>query len=122
VANLNAKFQGAPAPKPLHRSGRSQPRHTRAPEGDPDAELDLHGATQEQAIRRVQGFLLLAHRQKLRHVLIITGRGLGSGEHGPVLRDAVTRWLERNGGPYIRDFHPAPPRHGGAGALWIVMR
>lgn len=118
LADFNAKFQGAPQPKPM----RGKSRHTSEPEGDPDSELDLHGATQEQAIRRVQGFLLMAHRQKLRRVLIITGRGLGSGEQGSVLRDAVTRWLERNGGPYVRDFHAAPPKHGGEGALWIVMR
>ncbi len=118
IATLSAKFQGAPPPAPV----RSKPRQTRAPEGDPDAELDLHGTTQEQAIRRVQGFLLTAHRQRLRRVLIITGRGLKSGEQGPVLRDAVTRWLERNGGPFVRDFHAAPARHGGAGALWIELR
>ncbi len=118
IADLSAKFQGAPTPAPV----RDKVRQTREPEGDPDAELDLHGATQEQAIRRVQGFLFTAHRQRLRRVLIITGRGLNSGDQGPVLRDAVTRWLERNGGPYVRDYHAAPARHGGTGALWIVLR
>lgn len=117
LTNLSAKFEGAPAPAPMR--GR---RRSATPVAEPDAELDLHGATQEQALRRIQDFLLKAHRLRLRAVLIITGRGLGSGEQGPVLRTAVTRWLERNGGPYIRDFRPAPPRHGGEGALWVVMR
>lgn len=117
MAGLSAKFEGVPAPAPMR--GR---RRSIAPVEEPDAELDLHGVTQEQALRRVLDFLLKAHRLRLRAVLIITGRGLGSGEQGPVLRTAVTRWLERNGGPYVRDFHPAPPRHGGEGALWVVMR
>jgi DNA-nicking Smr family endonuclease len=116
-AGLSAKFEGAPAPSPMRGQRRSA-----APAEEPDEELDLHGATQEQALRRVQDFLLKAHRLRLRAVLIITGRGLGSGTQGPVLRTAVTRWLERNGGPYIRAFHPAPSRHGGDGALWVEMR
>jgi DNA-nicking Smr family endonuclease len=128
--NLQEKFQGAPANRRSSHSG-SHGRHARsgaedrarlADEREPDAELDLHGKTQEAAIRLVQNFLLTAHRQRLRSVLVITGRGLRSGDAGPILRDAVHSWLERNGGPYLRDFHPAPSRHGGDGAWWVWMK
>jgi DNA-nicking Smr family endonuclease len=115
-ASLSEKFQGAPPAAP-RRARPADPDHTA-----PDAELDLHGCTQEQAIQRVQGFVVEARQLRLRHVLIITGRGLGSGEQGPVLRQAVSRWLERHGGPYVREVRPAPPRHGGAGALWLEMK
>jgi DNA-nicking Smr family endonuclease len=113
------KFAGVNAPtKPKGLS--REPR--RSDDLEPDDELDLHGKTQEEAIRRVQGFLLTSARRRLRHVLIITGRGLNSGATGPVLRDAVQRWLELNGKPYLRHFAEAPPRLGGAGALWLTLR
>lgn len=89
---------------------------------EPDGELDLHGKTQEEAIRMVQNFLLTSHRQKLREVLIITGKGLNSGEGGPVLREAVNNWLERNGGRFAKSFGWAPSRHGGDGAIWVSLR
>ena len=70
----------------------------------------------------VQSFLLTSYHRKLRHVLIITGKGLNSGAAGPVLRDAVTHWMERNGERFARSFSWAPARHGGEGAIWVVLR
>ena len=113
-----AKFEGAPEPEHRARSRKEPP-----PEPDnPDGELDLHGKTQEEAIRMVQSFLLTSQRQKLRDVLIITGKGLNSGEQGPVLREAVFHWLDRNGARFARAFGEAPPRLGGAGAIWVTLR
>lgn len=112
------KFEGAPA-RP--NSVRQDP-YTPGEHQEPDAELDLHGKTQEEAIHMVQNFLLVSHRKRLRHVLIITGKGLNSGEEGPVLKQAVRRWLERNGGRYMTGYVHAPPRLGGEGALWVWLR
>jgi len=89
---------------------------------EPDSELDLHGKTLEEAIRMVQNFLLVTHRQRLRHVLIITGQGRNSGAAGPVLKDAVYRWLDLNGKPTVRSFARAPARLGGEGAIWVELR
>lgn len=116
------KFAGATqAPRPPPR-GRGDVRGRHADDVEPDEELDLHGKTQEEAIRMVQNFLLVSHRRKLRHVLIITGKGNNSGQTGPVLGPAVFHWLDRNGDRYVRDFIQAPPRMGGAGAIWITLR
>lgn len=117
------KYDGAP-PSPQPSASLRRPAWARGPDADadPDDQLDLHGKTQEEAIRMVQNFLLRAQKRKLRTVLVITGRGLRSGEHGPVLRDAVRRWLERNGGRYLREFRDAPGKHGGEGAVWIEMK
>ncbi|MDH4247492.1 MAG: Smr/MutS family protein [Deltaproteobacteria bacterium] len=109
------KFEGAP--KSVQRNAPA-----RQEDLEPDSQIDLHGKTQEEAIQTVQNFILTSHRQRLRHVLIITGRGRNSGEHGPVLREVVYRWLERNGERFVRAFHWAPPRHGGEGALWVSLR
>ena len=103
------------------RLNRQSDRAVRA-DLEPDSELDLHGKTQEEAIRAVQNYIMVSHRQRLRHVLIITGKGYNSGESGPVLRDAVYHWLERNGKQMVRAFEWAPPRHGGSGALWVTLR
>jgi DNA-nicking Smr family endonuclease len=55
-------------------------------------------------------------------VLIITGKGQHSGNHGPVLKTAVVQWLKKNGHPYLREFRDAPPRFGGSGAIWVELK
>ncbi len=109
------KYDGAPPPP-----GPSGERP--ADLEDPDDVLDLHGKTQEEAIRMVQSFLLTSHRNRARAVLIVTGKGHNSGTAGPVLRQAVNSWLERNGGRYAKSHHWAPSRHGGDGAIWVTLR
>lgn len=113
------KFAGSVTPPP--RAG-GETRQRFSEDLEPDGELDLHGKTQEEAIGMVQNFVMVSHRQRLRHILIITGKGKNSGQHGPVLGQAVFHWLERNGDRYVRDFIQAPPRLGGAGAIWITLR
>ena len=88
----------------------------------PDQELDLHGKTLEEAIMIVQNFLITCHSQQLQTGLIITGKGLNSGNHGPVLKKGVEHWLKRNGNFYLRNFHEAPPRFGGSGAIWLNFK
>ena len=109
------KYDGAPPP-PGPRGERPTDLE------DPDDVLDLHGKTQEEAIRMVQSFLLTSHRNRARAVLIVTGKGHNSGTAGPVLRQAVNSWLERNGGRYAKSHHWAPSRHGGDGAIWVTLR
>lgn len=110
------KYEGAQPP--------ARPGTTERPDmaGEPDAELDLHGKTQEEAIGMVQNFLLTAKRQRLRRVLLITGKGANSGQRGPVLRDAVNSWLERNGSQFASRYGPAAREQGGQGAIMVVIR
>ncbi|MCZ6626602.1 MAG: Smr/MutS family protein [SAR324 cluster bacterium] len=111
------KFAGAPAPPKKAPPPRQAPANR-----EPDGELDLHGKTQEEAVHMVQNFLLTSYHRKLRDVLIITGKGLNSGQQGPVLQDAIYSWLERNGKRFAKSFSWAPPRHGGKGAIWVTLR
>lgn len=82
--------------------------------------LDLHGLTQTQAHERLQRFLVRARRDGARCVLVITGRGSAAGG---VLRSMTPRWLDE---PPLRDhivaFAQASPTHGGAGALYVLLR
>jgi DNA-nicking Smr family endonuclease len=82
--------------------------------------IDLHGLTQEQAHERLGRLLAEAQQSGLRCLLVVTGKGLA---HGGVLRHMVPRWL--NEGPNrerVLAFAPAQPKHGGAGALYLLIR
>lgn len=88
----------------------------------PEATLDLHGHTQEAAYAALHGFIARCHGQGLRCLVVVTGKGnVGAG--GGVLRRQVPLWLNR---PPSRErvlgFVEAPPRHGGKGALLVLLR
>jgi len=86
-----------------------------------DARLDLHGMTQEEAHRYLT--LSLAHhqRQGARCVLVITG--LGERSTGGTLRRMTPRWLaEPANAARIIAMSPAQKRHGGEGALYVLLR
>ena len=87
-----------------------------------EARLDLHGMTQSEAHRALFAFVHASRDAGLRCVLVITGRGFGPNGPG-VLKSLVPRWLEQ---PVLRRqllaIAPAQPRHGGAGALYVLLR
>ena len=88
-----------------------------------EARLDLHGMTQSEAHSELIGFITRAYGRGLRCVLVITGKGTrDTGEIG-VLRQAVPGWL--NAPPLqglIHAFDHAARHHGGAGALYILLK
>lgn len=87
-----------------------------------DGRIDLHGKTRAEAQDALAGFVARSHRQGRRTVLVITGKG-GAGDRVGVLRAEVPRWLNE---PPIREkvlaFHPARPKDGGAGALYVLLK
>ena len=90
----------------------------------PDATLDLHGSNLATAYRLLDRRLEQAIAEGGRVLLLITGkpRSENSGGRGAI-RAAVHDWLaaSRHGGD-IAAVRGAHPRHGGAGALYIVLR
>jgi DNA-nicking Smr family endonuclease len=87
-----------------------------------EARLDLHGMTQAEAHRELIDFVVASYQAGRRCVLVITGRGLGPDGPG-VLKNAVPRWLEEAGlRRMILAVAAAQPRHGGAGALYLLLR
>jgi DNA-nicking Smr family endonuclease len=82
--------------------------------------LDLHGRTQDEAHRALARFLAAAQAAGCRCVLVVTGKGLGSGG---TLRHMVPRWLNEGANrELIVAFTPAQARHGGTGALYVLLR
>lgn len=85
-----------------------------------EAVLDLHGHTQEVAHGELIAFVQRCWSAGRRCVLVVTGKGSqGFG----VLRAQVPRWLNQS--PVrerILGFSYAQPRHGGDGALYVLIR
>jgi DNA-nicking Smr family endonuclease len=87
-----------------------------------EASLDLHGMSQAQAYRALAQFVRTSSAAGRRCVLVITGRGLATDRPG-ILKSAVPRWLgEAALREQILAFAEARPRHGGAGALYVLLR
>jgi DNA-nicking Smr family endonuclease len=88
----------------------------------PQARLDLHGMTQDEAHRELVSFMAEAQAAGKRCVIVVTGRGRLS-EGGGVLRNQTPNWLNA---PAIRArilaFATAQSRDGGSGALYVLLR
>ncbi|HXP97440.1 MAG TPA: Smr/MutS family protein, partial [Telmatospirillum sp.] len=86
-----------------------------------DATIDLHGLTQPVAHAALARFVTGSGNLGRRCLLVITGKGNREGTG--VLRAEVPRWLNE---PGLRDailaFTYAQPKHGGQGALYVLLK
>lgn len=94
-----------------------------------EAELDLHGCSEDRAYDKVTAFVKSSYLKGRRCIAIITGKGLHAAEDCDffpvrgVLKDRVPQWLNL---PEIRPLilaiaHPAP-KDGGNGVIKILLR
>lgn len=96
----------------------------------PEASIDLHGMTLDQAHPALIGFIQHAHAGAMRLVLVITGKGgKPRPDLGPipqrtgVLRSQVPHWLHQAPlAPLILQVTEAHGTHGGGGALYVYLR
>lgn len=90
----------------------------------PDATLDLHGHNLATAYALLDARLERALAGGARLLLLITGKPrTGGDEKRGAIRAAVGDWLAASRhAPGIAAVRNAHPRHGGAGALYIVLR
>ena len=98
-------------------------RQLRAGQFSPEAHLDLHGFTADQAKLTLFHFMREQYLAGKRCLLLIPGRGANSPGGMPVLKEELKSWLTHD--PLKRvvlAFTTALPRHGGAGALYVLMR
>lgn len=84
------------------------------------AQLDLHGLRTDDARDAVAGFLAQCVRDGVRCVRVIHGKGLGSLNRQPVLKEKVMRWLTQR--QEVIAFCQAPPFAGGGGALLVLLK
>ncbi len=95
----------------------------------PEAKLDLHGMTADQAHGVLNGFIMRSASQGKRLVLVITGKGKPPSDDGimpgrmGVLRHNLPFWLNA---PHlsrlILEITPAHQKHGGGGAYYVYLR
>lgn len=83
-------------------------------------ECDLHGLTQTEARAALKAFVIECCERELGCVRIIHGKGARSGPDGPVLKQLVHRCLAR--WDEVLAFASAQLRHGGSGAVYVLLR
>lgn len=95
----------------------------------PEGKIDLHGMTLDRAHPALTGFVMNAHAQGKRLVLVVTGKGKARDEGGPipvrhgVLRHQVPQWLAMQPmKSVVLQVAQAHISHGGGGAYYIYLR
>ncbi|MBX9663948.1 Smr/MutS family protein [Novosphingobium sp.] len=95
----------------------------------PDVTIDLHGLTLAMAHERLNGGIAQALAMGARVILLIAGKHRPvpendlRGEKRGAIRAKLLDWLAAS--PHagrIASVRPAQPRHGGDGAVYIVLR
>lgn len=84
------------------------------------SQLDLHGLRTDEAREALSQFLRNANKCGQRCVRIIHGKGLGSVNKEPVLKNKVRNWLTQK--DEVIAFCQARAADGGAGALIVLLK
>lgn len=84
------------------------------------AELDLHGLFADVARREVVRFLAQARDAGWHCVRIVHGKGLRSGNQGPVIKSRLAGWLRQR--REVLAFCSARREDGGTGAAYVLLR
>jgi len=84
------------------------------------AQLDLHGLTADQARDRLVDFIETSRQFGTRCVKVIHGKGYGSKQGQPVLKQLVPHWLTQI--TSVQAFSTPPNAHGGQGVLFVLIK
>ncbi len=97
-----------------------------------EARLDLHGMTRDQAHAALRRFIADGIERGRRCVLVIPGKGSPRESDDPsfmpdrdagILRSLVPKWLATPDlARHIVSWQPATPKHGGEGALYVLLK
>lgn len=121
-SNSATKARSAPKPDASVPPAADHSKHRRVRRGqvDIDATIDLHGYTQDGALRALGDFVLQERMAGSRCLLVITGKGrAGTG----VLRRRFLDWInEPVIRPHIAGYSVANARHGGDGAFYLLLK
>jgi DNA-nicking Smr family endonuclease len=82
--------------------------------------IDLHGMNLDEAEEAFHAFFMEAFRRRLFCIKVIHGRGLRSPK-GPVLKNALKKWLHGGIRKRIIAYSTAQDCDGGLGATYIIL-
>ncbi|KAA1188362.1 DNA endonuclease SmrA [Pseudohalioglobus sediminis] len=87
-----------------------------------EARLDLHRMTTRVARRELYDFIQESVRLGIRSALVIHGKGESKAERerASILKGCTDFWLREL--DMVQAFHSAQPRHGGTGAVYVLLR
>jgi DNA-nicking Smr family endonuclease len=85
-----------------------------------DGELDLHGMIVRIAQLEVVKFLRECQRRDVYCALIVHGKGYGSQQRRPVLKNQINKWLKQRN--EVLAFCSARQIDGGTGAVYVLIR
>lgn len=87
----------------------------------PEAKIDLHGLTQEEAYEKLNSFITECKFRKLHKILVIHGKGIHTSGTDPVLGELVRKFIEQDK-RCGSSGHPKSKSEGGNGATWVVLK
>ncbi len=93
--------------------------HKRLMNKAPDAVLDLHGLTRDEAWERLGQFFLQARNHDAEKLLVIHGKGNHS-EGEAVLKRTTKLFIEQC--PFAGQHGHPPAEGGGSGATWVILK
>jgi DNA-nicking Smr family endonuclease len=85
-----------------------------------EAELDLHGMIVRVAQVEVANFLRECRNRSIRCARIVHGKGYGSWQKQPVLKNKLNKWLRQR--DEVLAFCSARPVDGGTGAVYVLIK
>ena len=85
-----------------------------------EAELDLHGMTVEVARNALSEFLKKCMARSQRCVRIVHGKGLGSINKQPIIKNKVNNWLRQR--DEVLAYCSARQIDGGTGAIYLLLK
>ena len=94
----------------------------------PDMTIDLHGHTLSAAHARLNQAIAMALARDDRVILVVTGKpprsgGAGGDTRRGAIRGEIGHWLETSSyADRIASVRLAHPRHGGEGAIYVILR
>lgn len=128
---LPAPPSPSPVARPLQSHGLDATWDRKLARGAivPDVTIDLHGLGLDAAHGRLNGGIAQALAMGSRVILLIAGKHRPHDEHDArgarrgAIRAKLLDWLAHSShASNIAAVRPAQPRHGGAGAVYIVLR
>ena len=85
-----------------------------------DGTLDLHTFQPRELKTLLPDYFQACRDRGIHNVRVVHGKGLGSGHRGPVLKNAVNRWLRK--WDCVLAFVSTRQVDGGTGAVYVLLQ